>query len=253
MSEAPGACAKALVVRGRADLTGVRCQLHAAARAGCMHVPQRRMGRVACACAIPCMLRLKPTQELPGSCPGCQVSSYTDKDGAPGGDAPSTFSNYLPLGAATDARRRRMVAAPGDSIVSTYPIDRAASRGLPQGYMSMSGTSMVRGACRMSVPHALRTHVCCAAAGLHAAHGAACDACGCVRHPRRGHATCRGAAADRLMPTKLRRVPTRCNPLRRTRRAPMLSASRRGATLRASARRTPTPRRRTSRPTPRPG
>lgn len=195
MSEAPGACAKALVVRGRADLTGVRCQLHAAARAGCMHVPQRRVGRVPCARAIPCMLRLKPTQELTGSCPGCQVSSYTDKDGAPGGDAPSTFSNYLPLGAATDARRRRMVAAPGDSIVSTYPIDRAASRGLPQGYMSMSGTSMVRGACRMSVPHALRAHVCCAPAGLHAAHGAACDTYGCVRHPPAGprHLSWRGS------------------------------------------------------------
>lgn len=41
---------------------------------------------------------------------------------------------------------KRIVAAPGENIISTYPIDRASStKGLPQGYQSMSGTSMVRG------------------------------------------------------------------------------------------------------------
>lgn len=79
------------------------------------------------------------------------MTSFTDKDGEPGNDAFSWFSNYLPAYslAATDARRRRIVAAPGDSIISTYPIDRLPTKSLPQGYHSMSGTSMVG---RRSVP-----------------------------------------------------------------------------------------------------
>jgi hypothetical protein len=72
-----------------------------------------------------------------------QVTSYTDKDGVSANDAASWFSNYLPVGQLTDARRRRVVSAPGEDIISTYPIDRQGNKGLPQGYQSMSGTSMV--------------------------------------------------------------------------------------------------------------
>lgn len=73
-----------------------------------------------------------------------QVTSFTDKDGVSGNDAASTwFSNWLPSSQATDARKRRVVAAPGESIFSTYPIDRAGGKNLPMGYQVMSGTSMV--------------------------------------------------------------------------------------------------------------
>lgn len=77
------------------------------------------------------------------------MTSFTDKDGEAGNDSFSWFSNYLPAYSlsAADARRRRIVAAPGDSIISTYPIDRLPTKSLPQGYHSMSGTSMVRWWC----------------------------------------------------------------------------------------------------------
>jgi hypothetical protein len=73
------------------------------------------------------------------------VTSFTDRDGAGGNDAYSWFSNWLPAAAATDARRRRIVAAPGESIVSTYPMDRIPTKNFAQGYHAMSGTSMVSG------------------------------------------------------------------------------------------------------------
>ena len=89
--------------------------------------------------------RVDLMREAPGACAkSLVVTSYTDRDGAPGGDSPSSFSNYLPAALATDARRRRVVAAPGEDIVSTFPLDKPPNRGgLPQGYGSMSGTSMV--------------------------------------------------------------------------------------------------------------
>jgi subtilisin family serine protease len=98
--------------------------------------------------------------EAPGACAkALAVTSFTDRDGAPGGgDAASWFSNWLPASALTAARRRRIVAAPGDSIVSTYPIDRIPVKGLPQGYHSMSGTSM-------SAPHVSGIAARCYAAG----------------------------------------------------------------------------------------
>ncbi len=73
------------------------------------------------------------------------MTSFTDKDGSPGNDISSWFSNYLPLTLLTDERRRRVVAAPGEDIVSTYPLDKPAGKGLQAGYQAMSGTSMVRG------------------------------------------------------------------------------------------------------------
>ncbi|GBF88068.1 serine protease [Raphidocelis subcapitata] len=98
--------------------------------------------------------------EAPGACPkALAVTSFTDKDGLPGNDGFSWFSNWLPGTAATEARRRRIVAAPGDSIVSTYPVDRPSkSRGVPLGYHSMSGTSM-------AAPHVSGIVARCYAAG----------------------------------------------------------------------------------------
>ena len=91
--------------------------------------------------------------EAPGACAkALAVTSFTDRDGAGGNDAFSWFSNWLPAAAATEARRRRIVAAPGDAIVSTYPIDRPPTKSLPPGYHSMSGTSMVRRAAQRFTP-----------------------------------------------------------------------------------------------------
>jgi hypothetical protein len=72
------------------------------------------------------------------------VTSFTDKDGVPGNDnASEWFSNWLPMSQATDALKRRIVSAPGDNIISTYPLDRPKLKNLPKGYGIISGTSMV--------------------------------------------------------------------------------------------------------------
>ncbi|KAI8473102.1 MAG: peptidase S8/S53 domain-containing protein [Monoraphidium minutum] len=99
-------------------------------------------------------------QEAPGACAkALVVTSFTDKDGSSGNDAASEwFSNWLPVTQATDARRRRIVAAPGDSIISTFPLDRPKTKNLPAGYGIISGTSM---AC----PHVSGIAARCYAAG----------------------------------------------------------------------------------------
>jgi len=130
LNEAPGACAKALAVSNVLWFIASAPLCEGDKALASRPVAKRQI------------FNLPPSSLL--ICPILQVTSFTDRDGQAGNDAFSWFSNWLPSAQATDARKRRIVAAPGESIISTYPMDRIPVKNLPQGYHSMSGTSMVR-------------------------------------------------------------------------------------------------------------
>jgi subtilisin family serine protease len=69
---------------------------------------------------------------LPASCP--TVVTVTSMD--PASNTASSYSNYLPTDAAP-ADKARLIAAPGNAILSTMSFAREAS-----GYRELSGTSM---------------------------------------------------------------------------------------------------------------
>uniref|UniRef100_A0A383WF35 Peptidase S8/S53 domain-containing protein n=1 Tax=Tetradesmus obliquus TaxID=3088 RepID=A0A383WF35_TETOB len=69
---------------------------------------------------------------LPASCP--TVIAVTSMD--PASNTPSSFSNFMPADAAA-ADKNRVIAAPGNGILSTISYAREAS-----GYRELSGTSM---------------------------------------------------------------------------------------------------------------
>jgi subtilisin family serine protease len=69
---------------------------------------------------------------LPASCP--TVVTVTSMD--PGSNTVSSFSNFLPTDAAP-ADKARLIAAPGNAILSTISYFRE-----PSGYRELSGTSM---------------------------------------------------------------------------------------------------------------
>ncbi|WIA36370.1 hypothetical protein OEZ86_007687 [Tetradesmus obliquus] len=68
---------------------------------------------------------------LPAACP--TVAAVTSIDPAAG--TPSAYSNWLPANA-SDAAQARVIAAPGNGVLSTMSIQREASR-----YRELSGTS----------------------------------------------------------------------------------------------------------------
>eukprot|EP00878_Enallax_costatus_P042568 GHUV01049970.1.p1 GENE.GHUV01049970.1~~GHUV01049970.1.p1 ORF type:complete len:192 (+),score=27.67 GHUV01049970.1:220-795(+) len=94
--------------------------------------------------------------EVPAACPGAlAVTAISDTDGVPGStDDAASWSNYLPMPDA-NGTSSRVIAAPGDAITSTYPLNKSGFN----SYAKMSGTSM---AC----PHVSGIVALCYSAGI---------------------------------------------------------------------------------------
>ncbi|WIA36077.1 hypothetical protein OEZ86_007429 [Tetradesmus obliquus] len=93
---------------------------------------------------------------VPAACPGALVvTAVSDMDGVGGSsDYPPSWSNFVPL-PDTGNFTSRMLAAPGDDVTSTWPLNQPAFG----GYAKMKGTSM---AC----PHISGIAALCYASGV---------------------------------------------------------------------------------------